>query len=265
MYSVNGIALDNPDMGWVLRAPSKPLSAFSYDRPNLTATGRDGVLPFIPPSVSPVSVSFVVQTPRAHLEHLLALFEQQGTLTVTGSQARAIDYETLSSTPVGYGPADSLVDVTFLLRFPEPFWRDFAVSNSPTFSLSTGGADFNLWPGLSAPVGDALVKARGPHSGLSLLDASGAWVNLPSCSATETVVFDSATGEAGKNTSNTFALITDVSGAVDFGGPRGVFEITPQRRDPDPRIRHAELMASATGVGATTSLAFRGRAAYLLA
>lgn len=264
MYSINGIALTNPSLGWKLRGPSKPLSAFTFNRPNVTSTGRDGVLPFIPSTVAPVTISLMVQTPRVNLEHLLALVDREGTLTLTASPTRSIDYETLATSPTGYGDADEIVDVTFTLRFPEPFWRDLAISTSATFSLSAGELEFQLWPGLSAPVGDVLVKARGPHSGLSLLDASGAWVNLPSCSATETVVFDSATGEAGKNTANAWTFVTDVSGAVDFGGPRGVFEITPQRRDPDPRIRQAELMASATGVSATTSLAFRGRAAYLL-
>lgn len=264
MYSVNGIALANAELGWKLRAPSKPLSAFTFNRPNVTSTGRDGVLPFIPSTAAPVTITLVVQTPRANLETLLALVDREGTLTLTASPTRSIDYETLSSSPTGYGDADEIVDVTFTLRFPVPFWRDLAVSTSEVFSLSTGEAEMKLWPGLSAPVGDALVKARGPHSGLSLLDASGAWVNLPACSATETVVFDSATGEAAKNPLNTWSFVTDVSGSVDFGGPRGLFEITPQRRDPDPRIRQGEVMASATGVSAQTTITFRGRAAYLL-
>lgn len=264
MYSINGIPLSNPDLGWRLRKPSKPLSSFTFSRPSVTSTGRDGVLPFIPPTVGPVSITLVVQTPRSNLEHLIALFERQGTLTLTASPSRSIDYETLTITPAGYGAAEEIVDVTCIIRFPAPFWRDLAVSTSEVFSLSTGEAEMKLWPGLSAPVGDALVKARGPHSGLSLLDASGAWVNLPACSATETVVFDSATGEAAKNPLNTWSFVTDVSGSVDFGGPRGLFEITPQRRDPDPRIRQAEVMASATGVSAQTTITFRGRAAYLL-
>ena len=43
MYSVNGVALDNPSMRWSIQAESKPLGDFSKELSDVSAPGRDGV------------------------------------------------------------------------------------------------------------------------------------------------------------------------------------------------------------------------------
>lgn len=262
MYSVNGIGLDNPTFGWIFRAPSKPLSEFTHEVEGFAVQGRDGVVAGIPSTTRPVSVSFMVQTPKVHLETLVALFGRSGMLSVTGDASREVFFETLTHSLQGYGAAESIVDAAFILRFPGAFWRSKleATASAPMSAASVALAGF---PGISAPIPDALVRVKGQAGGVQVTDVSGAWVLLPDATAGQWVRFESGTGKCFLTTADTWTGGTDVSGLADFGGPRNVFEVTPALAPADPSSRQMNLtVTSSSRSGAVIEV--RGKNAHAL-
>lgn len=262
MYSVNGVPLDNPSLGWILRSPTKPLSTLTYERASIESAGRDGVVAGLPATTGPVTLRFVVQTARANLETLIAVFGAGGRLTLTASAGREVQFETLSHTPEGYGPADAIVDATFLIRLPGVFWRDIA-QTTETSPLTAASVIVSAFGGISAPVADAVIRVQGAATAIQITDSSGAWVTLPNVAAGQWLRFDSASGKAFVTTSDTWSGGTDVSGQVDFGGPRGVFEIAPILTPGNPSVRFGQVaVTTATRSGASVDV--RGKAAYVL-
>ncbi|MGF3056142.1 hypothetical protein [Microbacterium sp. YY-01] len=137
----------------------------------------------------------------------------------------------------------------------------YAWASTPDGSASTKTVYTSWDGGLSAPVNDAVLRLRGPAESCLVTDSSGAWVSLPPVPANQYVRFDAKTGRAWQTTSDTWTGGTEVSGLVDFGGPRGWFEITPVLTSPDDR--RGKLTVAGTGVSGATRLEVRGRAAYL--
>lgn len=141
----------------------------------------------------------------------------------------------------------------------ETFTWDGIVNGSP--STHTVYASWD--GGMSAPIQDGVVRVKGAASGIQLTDSSGAWLTLPDIPAGEYVRFDMDTGRAWHTTTETWFGGTEVSGQVDFGGPRGVFEITPVMVGGDPDSRKGVLtVTTVTRSGA--EVAVRGKDARLI-
>ncbi|MDR6142033.1 hypothetical protein QE375_001587 [Microbacterium foliorum] len=262
MYSVNGVPLDNPSLGWILRSPTKPLSTLTYGRASIESVGRDGVVAGLPATTGPVTLRFVVQTARANLETLIAAFGAGGVLALTASTGREVQFETLSFTPEGFGAADAIVDATFLIRLPAAFWRDIT-AKTETAALTAASVAVSVFGGISAPVADAIIRVQGAATAIQVTDSSGAWATLPNVAAGQWVRFEAASGKAFITTTNTWAGGTDVSGQVDFGGPRGVFEIAPSLTPGNPAVRFGQVaVTTASRTGAAVDV--RGKAAYVL-
>lgn len=261
MYAVNGISLDNPMFGWVLRAPTRPLSEVTRRRRTLRVSGRDGTIAGLSSTTEPVVLIFVVQTPREHLETLNALFGDGGTLTQVGLANRAVSFEVLSSAPgEGWGAGDEIVDMQFTIRLPGTFWRATTTVTSAAAALASSVNVTGLFPDLSAPVQDAIVRVKGACTGVQITDASGAWLKMPDLTAPQYARFHLDTNECFITSSNSWTGGTDASGLVDFGGPRG-FELTPRLDPANPSIRDARLTVTAvTWPGA--SIEVRGRSAH---
>jgi len=140
--TIDGIQLDNPAFGWSHRATSEPIPSYESDLSTLKRAGRDGVVSY-PGDTAAVLLRIVVQTPFANLESLKALFKQG---KVWGNRGRESAYEFKSDGAVGYGPADGLVDATFVIRLPGAFMRPSASETTPlaltsaTHTLSCFGA-----------------------------------------------------------------------------------------------------------------------------
>lgn len=265
MYSVNGAPLASTARGWVFRSLSRPLSEMSRTRSALRRDGRDGVVGGLPSTISPVTLQLVVQTRKPQLETLLALVGDGGVLTKTDDATRSVVFETLSHSLAGHGPAELIVDVTFVIRLPGAFWRSAADATSAAVALAPGSVQVSgLFSGISAPVADALVRVKGATTGLQVTDTAGSWFTYsPALAAGKYLRFESATGRAFTTDTDVWGGGTEVSGAIDFGGPRGVFEITPRLSASDPASRDARLTV-ATASATAASVQVRGRGAFLV-
>ena len=265
MYSINGVPLQNPGMGWVLRASSRPLPGVVKRRASVPS-GGDGVVPAAA-EYDAVSVTLVVKTRRAGLRSLYALFgAPRLVLSYTDQPSLSAAVELASASPEGRGSAEEVVDATFIVSIPGAFWRTAEVTSTAQnlTAASVVAKILNADGGISAPVGDAIVRVKGQVTALQVTDSSGAWMTFPAVPAGQWLRFHADTGRAFLTTTDTWTGGTEVSGDVDFGGPRNRFEIVPFFPTPaDPTVREGRLtVASTVRVGA--SIQVRARAAHLV-
>jgi len=264
MYAVNGIPLDNPEYQWAMLTGSKPISELTRERAVVSQSGRDGVVRGMAATTPPPQPTFIVQTPRVNLEALLSLWGAAGVLSIVGAPGRVVEFETLATTYTGYLPGDALIDLAVRVRLPGSFWRDAIVSTSPATALVSASATVSgLFPGLSAEVQDAVVRVKGAATGLQVTDSGGSWFTYSGAlNSSQWLRFEADSGRAFVTSTDTWTGGTEVSGDVDYGGPRGIFEISPKWTT-DPAVRAGQLIV-ATGSRSAASVQVRGRAAFLL-
>ena len=265
MYSINDVPLDNPLLGWEMLAPSMPLSALRLKRTSSVWAGRDGEVAS-PSTRGPVSFKFTVRTPKENLGTLLALFSSQ-TLEIRelANPVRVAIAGLESSTPEQHFPRADLYSHSFIVEIHEGCWRG-ALETTQLIPAAPAAAVGAVFTGLSAPVQDALVRFAGPLVNPQLLDASGAFFAAEgTVEAGQYLRFDSSSGRAWTTTTDTWDGGEEVSGLVDFGGPRGTFEITPHFTAPtDPRSREGHLTLTSDSYGSGSGFQIRGRPAFLL-
>lgn len=260
MYSINSIPLDYEPLDWRFRALSEPLSGLSRERTTLHAAGRDGIISVPGATFDAVGLSLMVQTPRANHEALVALFAEDGYLSLTDAPSRRSRYEFLASSPVGYGAAEEIVDVTFSIRLVDAAWRSLTETTTPPATLTASTAVV-VFSGMSAPVQDAIIRVKGQCAGLTVTDSSGAWLTFPAIAATEWLRVQGR--RAFITTTDTWTGGVDVSGSLRQGGPRRRFEITP-KRGTTPDLRDGRLTVT-TSSRSGAVIQIRGRSAFLQA
>ena len=263
MYTINGVSLDDPRYGWIYRRGSQPFITLSADVASVKIAGKRGVTQF-PTGVTAGMWTCVVNTPWEHKETLNALFGQQtlelaAAVTpnrVAAAQFRASEVDTIYN-------ADGSTDMRYTLELLDAAWRD---RTAKTLSAPISDASVRvdgILPGLSAPVQDALVRVKGACTGLQVTDSAGSWFTYAgSLSATQYLRFECATGRAFVTGSDTWSGGTEVSGDIDFGGPSGLFEVSPAWST-DPSVRAGALtVATATRSGASVQV--RGKGAFIV-
>lgn len=264
MYSINGVPLDNPTYDWHFRPQSVPFAGYDLAAPSVRAPGMDGVVDG-PATVGPPLLPLTVNTPWEHRETLNALFRSTPLiLTVTGDSSRSAEVALRSSSVDAIYKHERLIDVTYYVEIPGAYWRSASIITSPAVSLSSASVDVSgLFVGLSAPIQDAIVRVRGQFSGLQVTDSGGSWFTGPptAVAAGNYLRFESDTGRAFVTTSDTWTGGTEVSGSIDFGGPRGVFEIMPRLAAGNPASRDGKLTVT-TATRSNAQIQVRGRAAF---
>lgn len=261
MIRVNGVPLDNPAAGWALRPGSVPYSGFEADLTQVHMAGRDGNVPTSLTRRAPIW-PLKVNSPPSGWAALQALFGGPSlVLTRDDDPSVEVSARFVSSTPDRVFPRNQWIDVTFYVELTGAYWRS---KDTSTFSqpLSSASVTFDVFPGLTAPVADAMIRLKGQASGVQVTDASGAWVTFPAASATQYVRFESETGRCFLTTSDTWSGGTDISGQVDFGGPRRNFELTHVFNPTDMSTKGQITVTSGTRVSAV--VAVRGRSAHAL-
>jgi len=262
VFSVNGIALTDNARGWGVLTDSNPLASLTNEVESITIPGRDGVVSIETDTAARFG-KLVVDTPATNLEALLALLRSPGaSLARTATPSRSIAFECMEASPEPLDTNMTLYEVEFTLRYPYPFMRDTSVGTSAAAALSASTVNVAAFTGLSAVVPDAIVRVKGSATGLRVQDTRGGWFeyspNIPSGSYLR---FHADTGRAWVTTSDVWTGGTEVTGDIDFGGPRGWFEISPKFTDPASREARLDVTTTARS-GAT--IEFRGRAAYLV-
>ncbi len=261
-YSLNGVPFDNADYGWVFRSTSAPLADLTATLTTLRAQGRHGMISTVPGVMDSPLIRLVVQTPRAQLRTLEAFVRAGGVLTSIHEPGGAT-VEFVSLAPTGYGPADGLVDVAVVFRVPDAAARGATVTSDAVSLSSASVQATGLLAGLSLEVQDALVRVKGAATGLVVTDSAGSWFSYAGAlSTSQWLRFESDSGRGFVTTSDTWVGGTDVSGDIDYGGPRGLFEISPAWGS-DLSAR-AGVLKVATASRSGASIQVRGRAAYLV-
>lgn len=267
MYSLNGIPLDNPEYGWTLLEASSPLLAHSANRSRLQIPGRDGSVRLPATTDTPI-MRLTVETPRANAEALLALAASDPVITRTAppgpdESAKSAQTEFLASSPIGVEPDDAMIEVDLMLQIPGAFWRDVAEVTQGPFTLVSASQEIAVLTGISAPVQDAIVRVKGAATGVRVTDdAGGSWFAYSGeLAGTDYLRFEAATGRAYVTTSNVWTGGTEVSGAIDYDGPRQVFELTPRIDVVDPTSRGARLVVTSLTRSAA-EVSVRARGAY---
>lgn len=265
-YSVNGTPLSNPDAGWELQRGSIPVMSIGMEHTRSRSAGRDGVT-VSGGRHSPAELRFRMKLARADAREALFAVFRAPTLVVTDSGRPGW-------TATGVLTGSSIVNHYDFLDFDEELfqveisggvWRGSEVTTPLTAAAPTS-SQMTLFEGLSAPVQDATVRLTGPLENPQVLDGSGAFFAVDgTLTAGQRLRFESATGRAWLAISDTWVGGTEVSGLVDFGGPRGVFEITPRITTPtSPTVRDARLVLSQDSFNSGAGFQVRGKPAYLM-
>ncbi len=262
MYSINGVALNNTAFGWVFRPASVPFSGMEADVVTVRATGMDGARNGMSTYGSP-TLRLTVDTPITNLETLNALFRAQDLqIRKTGVTSRYANVTLLASEVGRIHNRGQHIEMTYYVQIDGAYWRDTTVVTSPAVTLTGNTTVANLFPGSSAPVQDAIIRLRGAFTTLTVRDTAGSWFTFDSVNAGNYIRFETATNRVWATSSNTWEGGTEVSGRVDFGGPRDVFEITPQWSTSTPNDRAAVLTVQ-TATQSSALIEVRGRGAYI--
>lgn len=262
MYTIGGLTLDNTARGWGVDGRTRTLPERSVDLPSVSSLGRDGVISALAgTSQSPIWALYM-RTLASSREALIALVEGNTKITV-GTKTLAYSVAGVSIADENFAVGWSVV--LFSLRLNDVFWRSASTLTSTALMLDSASVIVpNLFPGLSARVQDAIVRVKGAFTGLQVTDSAGSWFTYSdTITATQYLRFEANTGRAFRTGSaDTWTGGTEVSGAIDFGGPRGVFEIAPAWTT-DPAVR-AGVLTVATASRTGSSVQVRGKAAFIV-
>lgn len=257
-YAINGVLLDRPNVGWRLLAATIPATALTMRSVQTVRPGRDGHSAFRTTRTATVP-QFEVMVPTSDWATLQALFTApELVVTRAGLSGQSMTGVLRSSSTPKYYARSEMVSAVFYVEVPSGCWR----GSLYTSALATGESTF--WEGLSASVQDALVRFKGPVMNPELTDSSGAFVRvLGELVSGKYVRFDSNTGRAWETSTDTWSGGTEISSLIDFGGPRGVFEIAPKLASGNPTSRSASLSLTKTNSSSGHGFQVRGRAAFL--
>lgn len=264
MFSVNGFAMDNPELGWVETEDSTVIASSEFDLIDLGEPGRDGVHGGLGGAARPSLIRIAVETPRAHESTLRAIFDaDQLVVTEEGLEGIQAECELASISPDTEGPADAIVELRATLRIPGVYWRDTDTTTSDAVELGGASVQVEVFEGLSAPVYDALVRVAGGASGIRVEGARGSFFEygeaLPEGSYLR---FDASTGRAWVTTSDTWTGGTEVTQHITNGAPPYFLELRHSYPTPgDPTDRVAVLTVK-TSARSGASVQVRGRRAH---
>ncbi len=255
---VNGVPLNNPAKGWVFRAGSVPYSAFEGDLGQVQTAGRDGYAPLPVTLGAPIWPLTVNVAPAGWVALQALLTQPRLVLTDASRPGLEVVGRFASSSVDRVFARNEWVDVTYFVELTGAYWRD-KLATTVSQPLTGASHVMSVLPGMGAPVADAVLRLKGAASGVQVTDASGAWVTFPVAPASTWTRFECATGRAFRTATDVWTGGDDVSGLVDFGGPRGVFEITHVMTGVDPDARAGRLtVASATRTGAVMEVRAKG-------
>lgn len=251
MYRIDGIDLHNKEFGWKLRRTSETRPVISSRVTSLVRPGRDGIV--TPPTTrSETSMSFVIDVPNSTLNKLLTLMSSQS-LTITNSDRpgiRAIG-RLLTATPEESHRALGWDRYAFLIEIPTGRWESVSPVTTDVAPASPGGNIQLVLDGMTAPVQEGMIRFVGPITNPQVTDYNtGAFVRInETINAGYYVRYDIGSCRAWVTTEDTWSGGTEISGQIDFGGPRKAFEIVPTFDPETLESRGRIVYSAASGSG----------------
>ena len=253
-FLANGIDLDDNPMGTHLLDSSSPRAGIERRTTTVTGGRRSGNTAVPQADESPVLV-LVVRVPQASEDAFLALMGSAS--MVLGHRGWAAPAELLGvAASLGF----NFTDYSCTFRIPAMFWRDLVVTTSST-AIGAASITADVFPTLTAPVRDAIVRIKGGVTNPRFTDSNGSYFQytgvLP---ATSWLRFEAATGRAFTSTADVWAGGTQVTNLISNGPSAYPLELTPYFVDPTVRVARFTLTTSArTG---TPTVEVRGKRAY---
>ena len=274
-YLVAGV----PDTAARELTRARPFSGpITVRRSVLDLPGRHGTTPSGGPVIfddSKLSLTWELQAPTwAALEverlALMALLGAPGDIVVTrriGSVDLAAAHRLVSATGMESDTGMPLATVTAVLSAPGVFWRGQEFTSEPVAaSAGTVTLEVPELAGSTAPVADAVVRASGPLTSVSLNDVpSGTGLSWSGSLSVGAFLFmDARTLRAWTSTDGAAwtGSATDATGGIDYP-PAGPLQLWPAMTATDPTDRRVSITVDGTGRGSGTAVAVRARPAYL--
>lgn len=269
MFSLNGVPLDNDDLGWSLQVGSHTVVELRAILADVAMPGVDGVAWLAGVNLDASMLPLRMRVESAGVEAFNALLKQSP-LTLTRSDRSGVEcrVELASTRVIDDQPALGWALIEVTLRSTSVYWRDTDASTSSLTAFPTDEGSVGvtgLWSGLSGPVQDAIVRVRGPVAGCRVTDSGGSWVAFPTVEAGTYLRFEAEPRRAFVTGTDTWTGGTEVSGSVDYDGPRGGFEVAPYFVNGDPSAREGRVTATRdTPYSSGAAVEVRGRGAYLI-
>lgn len=258
--SINGVSLNDATREWDVERSTTQNTEYSYSAVSVETPSTDGYVVAGGTARAP-AVTIAVITPPQHLDALLALMTAPNPMLGVYGMERSAAATVKSVSTRRARINERYVIVTGLYEIPGVYARDAVSSTSPALALGTTTVVGNVFDGISGIVADAIIRVKGSATGLRVTDGGGSWFSYsPNIPTGSYLRFYPETGKAYMTTSDSWSGGSDVSGAIDFNGPRGVFEITPHFTNPSNRT--GELTVTTTARSGAF-LEVRGRSAYL--
>ncbi|PRX90818.1 hypothetical protein [Allonocardiopsis opalescens] len=292
-YSIDSVPLDHPAGCWRILATGSPRRPLPGTRNiEVTVPGRSGELPVVgeDAAVTVLGMTLLVRdlTPEgvhggepqleANLDALSAVLGVRHRLLdlrhTIGSRVLQADAKSIAEIQPEYlGDAQvaaHAAQLRVLLRIPSALWRDVdPVTWTGDLDGEGGGQIVTTLAGATAPIPDALIRATGPATGVTVADGpTGGAVTWPgTLAAGERLLLDCGRLRAAMVDTDTWDLDegTDITGQVDASGPGSAsrwLQLTPTVVGDDAHTRRIVVSATAVGTTAASSIAIRARRAY---
>ncbi len=260
MYSLDGVALQNPTYRWRLKLNgTNPFVPISRSLVDFNASNRDGTVQVRGFTTTP-TVTLVVTTPDAYLSDLKQLLRLAATLTLTADTSKALTVELVSQSAQRLTVAGGGIwQVTAVFRAPAVFWRDASLpaDQGPT-AITSSGQTFSLFTPSSAPIRDALICVKGSITGLVVSGANQTYFGYsPNVPTGTYLTFDSSTGRAYTGLS-AFALTNEVTVNITNGRGPYFLELDGSSNPASPGLALQVAYLSAS----SPTLTVRGKNAY---
>lgn len=263
MYALNGFDLDDNTLDGHLGFGSQPFAGLSRQSNSFARGQRDGRVTVRPRLEAPV-VALVERIPTESLQAFEALLNAPTlVLSKTDGSGAEAPVELTSLSVENLATFDPFVDVRFTLQFNDVFWRSRVETTTTAAAIGSASVTVNAFPGISAPIRDAIIRVKGGVTGLSVADSRGTFFTYTAVLlGTEWLRFESASGRAWKTTTDTWTGGTEVTSLIGNGPGPYYLELTPTFTD--PVSRQAQLTATSSARTGSPTVEVRGKNAFLV-
>lgn len=257
-HAIDGIILEDEVRGWEVLAETEWSTSVSRALIDFNASGRDGTPWGLRAKLGAPIIPLVMETPAPALPTLKMLLRKAKMLTDSEAPGIHAMIEVSSITPVklysGRGGDDpDIYQVSALVRIPELWWVDDAVTTSPALSLNSADPVFApVFPNLTGEVRDGMLRVLGSATGLRVEDPEGSFFTYaPNIPAGTYLRFESKTGRAFTTPSDVWIGGTDVTTNIRTGKPPYPFNITPSFTDPSTTSGRLKITTTARNSAAS--------------